>query len=321
MNLLGISFDFARVSTIQVVLTLGIAAAIIIIYGLYLLIFVGYFGKPMMKYLTARFNQGTGIIQEYTNENLTLKMAKVKAGEFTSIEEETTTTITPIKRPVYQYIIMFVLTTGSAVGAILSYIYSSKYTTVALLILLILSIILSWKINKILPSVKKTIHTEARPIVAQSTIGINGIETIMVWNITPPLPERYLDMLRVLTSRGYNNTDEILTDIYSEAPKITLDQLILDTGDKTTIRDFLSIHAKIRDRNKVIVTPEDILSFSDKYMDEHSKKSVIEKEVTIAQKRLGDDKYQKYAFYIIAFMVIMGFALKIYKMKTGGGTP
>jgi hypothetical protein len=144
----------------------------------------------------------------------------------------------------------------------------------------------------------------------------------MIWNVTPPLPERYLRMLKNLTEAGYNSLEDITQGLQlqegQEKPAITLETEILTGEDKITIQDFVTLHTKIRDRNLIVVTPDDILGFSNKYMDEHAKKSVIEKEVTIQQKRLADSKYQTYAFYIIAIMVIGGFILKAWQIHNGG---
>ena len=76
---------FPPVSFLQFLLTLVIGIALIFIIGLYLIIFVWIFGKPLRLYLTAKFTPGTGIIQEYTHEGVTLKLAKEKDGEFIEI--------------------------------------------------------------------------------------------------------------------------------------------------------------------------------------------------------------------------------------------
>lgn len=269
MDLFGLSMNFAPVSTLQFMVTMGAAGIIIIIFALYLAVYIGYMGRPMFKYLTARFNAGTGIIQEYIHENVYLRMASIKGGEFTSLEEGTRT---KTKKRSYEF-------------------WKPEYT-----------------------------YTAARPIIAQSITSINGIDTLMVWNVTPPLPERYIKMLEALTTMGFNTMESLGQALQGgEGPKISPESELLTGQDKTTITDFLALHVKIRDRNKIIVTPDDILGFSEKYLDEHAKKSVIEKEVTIATKRLNDNKYQTYAFYLIALMIILGFALKAYKMKYGGG--
>ncbi len=161
----------------------------------------------------------------------------------------------------------------------------------------------------------KTVSRKQRPIVAKSIISINGVPTIMVWNVNPSLPERYLAMLEFFKDIDINSIDEV-----TESWDLT--DVITNKGHSMTVLEFLDLHKKIKDKNEIIVTPDDILSFSKKYLDEHSKKSVIEKEVTIMQKRATDKKYQTYAFYIVALMVIGGFIILGWKMYNGtGATP
>lgn len=318
---LGFNFEFAPVSTLQFLLTIAVSICIIIVFSLYMLVYIGYFGKPMLKYLTARLNPGSGIIQEYIHENVNLKMARVKDGEFTDLERKGSFEIikTPIKKR--WKILGFLLIATSATAAIflilgISGLDTTILSAAGILILIPGLYLLFWKKSL------KTIYHTIKPIIAQSIISINGVQTLMTWNVTPPLPERYLKMLDKLTEAGFSSLDDISQGLQikdgQEEPKITLETEILTGQDKITIQDFIILHTKIRDRNLIVVTPDDILGFSEKYMDEHAKKSVIEKEVTIQQKRLADSKYQTYAFYIIAIMVIGGFILKAWQIHNGG---
>lgn len=313
---LGFNFEFAPVSNLQFFLTIAVSICIIIIFSLYMLVYIGYFGKPMFKYLTARFNQGAGIIQEYIHENVFLRMAAVRDGEFTDLERKGAIEVIPIPDKNGIKITLILLFISAAV-LITGVFYSLN---IPIMVIGVLVFLLAMYFGSRKKTTKKICHT-AKPIVAQSIISINGVQTLMVWNVTPPLPERYLSMLEKLTEAGYNSLEDIaqgLKNINDGVPQITPETEIISGQDKTTIRDFITLHTKIRDRNKIIVTPDDILSFSDKYMDEHAKKSVIEKEVTVQQKRLADSKYQTYAFYIIAIMVIGGFLLKAWQIHNGG---
>jgi len=236
----GIDMEFAKVDALQFWLTLGAGAIIVILLSIYLIIFVWVFGASMRKYLKAKLTPGTGIIQLYTNENVSIKLAKVKGGEFTDLE-----------------------TKG------------------------------------------------AKPIVAQSIASINGTDTLMLWNINPPLPDRYVAFLEQLLSDGVRTIEDLKT----------LDPLSIiknKYGDTITVAELIMVNEKLRDRNEIKVSADDILSFSSKYMDEHSKKSVIEKEVTISMKRAGDSKYQTYAFILVAMMIVGGFIMLAWKIRYGG---
>jgi hypothetical protein len=317
----GINFEFARVSNLQFFLTAAGSICIIVVFSLYLLVYIGYFGRVMSRYLTARFNPGTGVIQEYIHENVNLKTAAVKDGEFTDLERKGTVEVIQIPNKKGWKILGSLLLAISAISGIflilgMPGLDTTILSAIAILTLIPALFILFWKKSY------KTIYHAIKPIIAQSIISINGVQTLMIWNVTPPLPERYLRMLEKLTEAGFNSLADIAQGLQiqddQEEPKITLETEILADQDKTTIQDFITLHTKIRDRNLIVVTSDDILGFSDKYMDEHAKKSVIEKEVTVQQKRLADSKYQTYAFYIIAIMVIGGFILKAWQIHNGG---
>lgn len=320
---LGFDFEFARVSNLQFFLTAAVSICIIVVFSLYMLVYIGYFGKPMFKYLTARFNPGSGIIQEYIHENVSLKMAAVKDGEFTDLERKGTFEKIQIPNK-NRWKILGSILLGISGGILATFLILgspgglySIILSAAGIIALIPGLYLLFKKKSY-----KTIYHAIKPIVAQSIISINGVQTLMIWNVTPPLPERYLKILEKLTEDGYNSLEDIAQGLQilegQEVPKITMETEISIGEEKITIQDFVALHTKIRDRNLIVVTPDDILGFSGKYMDEHAKKSVIEKEVTIAQKRLADSKYQTYAFYIIAIMVIGGFILKAWQIHNGG---
>ncbi|PWB55610.1 MAG: hypothetical protein C3F06_02440 [Candidatus Methanoperedenaceae archaeon] len=319
--MLGFNFEFARVSNLQFFLTMAVSICIIVVFSLYMLVYIGYFGKPMFKYLTARLNPGTGIIQEYIHENVKLKMASVKNGEFTDLERKGAVEVIRIPNKKVWKIFGSLLLSISAISAIFLILGMPGFDAIVLLAIAILTIIpglylLFWKKSF------KTIYHAIKPIIAQSITTINGVQTLLIWNVTPPLPERYLRMLEILIESGFNSLEDIEQGLQiqegQESPVITLETEILSGEDKITIKDFVILHTKIRDRNLIVVTPEDIMGFSGKYMDEHAKKSVIEKEVTIQQKRLSESKYQTYAFYIIAIMVIGGFILKAWQIHNGG---
>ena len=318
---LGFDFEFARVSNLQFFLTIAVSICIIIVFSLYMLVYIGYFGKPMFKYLTARFNPGAGIIQEYIHENVNLKMAAVKDGEFTDLERKGAVEVIQIPNKKGWKILVSLLLAMSGISGIFLILGIPGLDVTILAAVAILTLIpglflLFWKKSY------KTIYHAIKPIIAQSITYINGVSTLMIWNVTPPLPERYIRMLEKLTEAGYNSLEDIAEGLQiqegQEVPAITLETEILAGEDKITIQDFVTLHTKIRDRNLIVVTPDDILGFSNKYMDEHAKKSVIEKEVTVQQKRLADSKYQTYAFYIIAIMVIGGFILKAWQIHNGG---
>lgn len=266
---MSFEMTFPPVSFLQFWITLALGAALIFIIGLYMLIFVWTFGKPMLPYLTAKLTPGFGIIQEYIYEYVFLKIAKEKNGEFTDTHSVTFTEKIPVNRKWYQF-------------------FKPK---------------------------EKIINHYGKPIIGKSIVSINGVKTLLIWNVNPKLPERYLKALELIVKEGYNSIDEMVNSI------VDFSKIIPETNDPMTYTEFLDLHEKIRNKNIIIVTPDDVLGFSDKYLDEHAKKSVIEKEVTVAQKRAGEKVYQKYAFYIVGIMVVGGFIMLAWKIKYGGGTP
>lgn len=261
-----LGFEFPRVSFWQFWITFFIGLVLTIVISIYLVLFVWYFGKPMRKYLSARLQPNSGIIQEYFGDTVNLRLSKYKNGEFVNLEDEGYTEIVPKKH--------------------------------------------WWK--------KSTKIVKSPPIISKSIVSINGVPTLMAWNVTPKLPERYLYALSELIKQGYNSVKEITDDIQSNF--INPNDIISTNLINLTYFDFLELHQKIADKYTINVTADDVLKFSEKYLDEHPRKSVIEKIITVEQSRLTEKKYQKYAFYIIGLMILGGFILlawKIYNAKGG----
>ncbi|KPQ41201.1 MAG: hypothetical protein MPEBLZ_04257 [Candidatus Methanoperedens nitroreducens] len=96
--------------------------------------------------------------------------------------------------------------------------------------------------------------------------------------------------------------------------------IVTKTGDKynLTYAEFLSIHERVRARNTIEVTTEDVIMFNEKFLDEHAKASLVERRINVEKKKLREKKYQKWAFIIIAVLVIGGLALKAYMVLHGG---
>lgn len=241
---MSFAIDFPPVSFLQFWLTVAVLGMAIFFFGLYMLIFVWHFGKPLRKYLKARLAPGMGIIQEYVLENLYLHTAKLDNGIFTDTEDK-----------------------------------------------------------------------KAEPVIGKSTVSINGVDTLLLWNVTPALPQRYTETLKSLVKLGYHNAEDIINDIES---KLIGSSSELIEGSKLTYADFLALHKAVVEKYTVYVTPGDVLNFKENYLDEHPRKSVIEKEVTKEKKRLAEHKYEKYGFILIALIIVMGGSLIALKIYRGG---
>lgn len=155
---------------------------------------------------------------------------------------------------------------------------------------------------------------KVKPIIGKSIVSINGVPTLLAWNVNPPLAEEYVEALKALINLGYTTPDDIREDIKSSN---------IRSGDKIeplkmTYAEFLELHEAMRVRNSIYVSSNDVLDFNDKYLDEHPIQSIVEKTIVIEQKRFMDKTYQKYAFGIMAIMVIGGFLVIAWKIKYGG---
>ncbi len=327
----GLDIVFPRVGFLQFWLTLAVGIVIIIAFALYLGLFTWYFGKPLRKYLTARLTPNKGIIQEYEQDHLNIRMAEVKDGQFTNLEAplQTTETKKTVKSWYKKSLLISALIFISGLSVLgLSYtsVFSDNSDFVPFIIGIILLfigaliLIISYSMNhgtliKIIPS---------KPITAKSIISINGVKTLMAWNVTPKLPSQYINALQTLLTLGYNSPQEIIDDLThvnpdtnAVEPLINANEIISANPADLTYNDFLQLHKEMADKYTIKVTPDDVLSFSEKFLDEHARKSIIEKTITVEQKRLSENKYQKYAFIIIGLMILGGFIMMMYKLKYG----
>jgi hypothetical protein len=251
-----ISLEFPPVSFLQFWLTTALGALIIFGLGMYIFIFVWHFGKPLREYFTVKLMPGYGIVQEYTNENLKLRIADVDNDEF----------IIATKKPKEHF----------------------------------------WD---------KQEYNYSAPLVSKSILQINGVKTLMAWNVTPPLPGRYLTALEALNKLGISEIGKLYNDI--KVNTINVNDVI--KGTAITFGDFLELHNHLKEKYSIVVTPDDILNFEDKFLDEHPIRSVVKKEIVVRKKRYMDNKLQKWAFIIIGAMVILSFVMIAYKIYKSGG--
>lgn len=306
INIFGLQLNIPGVSMIQFIATIAILLMVIFFYGLYLIIYVWKFGEPMRKYLKARLSPNTGIIQIYEHEGVDLHLAHTNNGEFTDLENKGFAQIEKVKRGnKFPFI-------GVAIGVFLGIMVSLIFNiTAGAVIGFMLSVLLYIVIDYYLGAYEKITFLKPKPIVSKSTVSINGVESLLAWNVNPKLPDRYISTLEALIELGYNSFQDIVDRLNDGS----IDRTSVVNG--MTIEEFLVLHEKVRNRNSITVTADDVLNFETKYLDEHPRKSIVEKIVSKEQQRIVDKKYQTYAFLIIGFMVVMGFIMLMWKMKNG----
>lgn len=319
-----IEIQFARVSFLQFWATIGILGLVIFFVALYMTIFVWHFGKPMRKYLKARLTPGMGIIQQYEHENVDLHVADVKDGEFTDLEDEGYVSVEKLPRKWYQ---IWKPKTKTVIHKLKPQISKSTLSIAGV------QTLLSWNVNPKLPER----YTGA--LNSLISLGYNNIN-----EITASAAGKLETVTKILQESGYSTPDDIKQDIkdriikaseviegtdvtYSEylklihkknnTSKISLKDVIPNTN--MTYEEFLTLHEKIANRNSIFVSPDDVLNFETKYLDEHPRKSIVEKTVTAESKRVMEKKYQKYAFIIMAITIIGGFLLIAWKIQTVKG--
>lgn len=306
INLFGLQLDIPGVGVVQFIATIAIMAMVVFFYGLYLVIYVWKFGEPMRKYLKSRLTPNTGIIQIYEHEGVELHLAHTNNGEFTDLENKGYAKTEKIKR---SNKIPFV---GIAIGILLGVISGIVFGILSGVILgILLSVLLYLIVEHFFGSYEKITFLKPKPIVSKSTVSINGVDTLLAWNVNPKLPDRYTATLEELVKLGYNTLQEITDCLNAEKIKRT------DVVNGMSIDEFLVLHEKVRNRNSISVTSDDVLNFEKKYLDEHPRKSIVEKIVSKEQQRITDKKYQTYAFLLIALMIVGGFIMLAWKLHNG----
>jgi len=154
---------------------------------------------------------------------------------------------------------------------------------------------------------------DAKPIIPDSVVTVNGVRTTFAWNLTPKLPEAYTCALEKLIELGYNNIDEVNADLGDKI--IKPDDILLDN---ITYTEFQAMHERVKNRNSISIHIDDILNFNQNFLDEHPRKSLIERLINVEKEKRREKKYQKWAFMIVGALALGGLLLKGYMVIHGG---
>ncbi|KAB2942408.1 MAG: hypothetical protein OIN84_20610 [Candidatus Methanoperedens sp.] len=314
------SFNVPDVSATTFWIVVSVLLLATIFLAIYDGFFVFYLGKSMRKYLTARLASGKGILQVFEHENLFLHIASLLNGGVFIDEENagvkpvipksivtlnavSTTLVwnlTPKLPDVYKAALEKLVSLGyNSVDDILEDLNSIKYHEPDDLLL---------EKNSILKTVSG-LKKKRRELILFTLIEIS----IIVGMYAIGLGFWYIIAILVLS------TSIAALILLLRSPKKS-ETIVTKTGDKynLTYAEFLSIHERVRARNTIEVTTEDVIMFNEKFLDEHAKASLVERRINVEKKKLREKKYQKWAFIIIAVLVIGGLALKAYMVLHGG---
>lgn len=308
-------FDSIKIPTILYILIVFVS--VIVLLGIGLGIFWVYHnGSAMHKFFWGRinswFNKGYSIFQIITlNDEILIEDAN-----YDSMKG-------------YERIIPTIKQT--------SHLNKKKFTTqFIILLLLIISLyilMIYFRINETIPSLlsippiifsiiililyfkreTKIINLDngrkQMPIIPTSSYSLNGIDTVMLWDIHPPLPDYIHEGLNSLLKK--EPSIKTLTQ-FNELVKTTPNEILF--RNYTNI-EFQKIYLAFKNKYEVNIKVPTIYNFISKNFDENYSESIQIKEYNSAYKTKNSSGMEKWGYIIIGFMVL-AIAFKIVWITT-----
>ena len=145
------------------------------------------------------------------------------------------------------------------------------------------------------------------PVIPTSSYTINGIDTVLLWDIHPPLPDYIEKGARTLIDKKITTFEEFATLCNKEPDKILFDNY--------TNIEFLKMYLAYRNKFEVNIKVPTVFNFISKNFDENYSESIQIKEYNASYKTKTDNKFAKWGFIIVGIMVL-GIVFKILWVTT-----
>lgn len=199
----------------------------------------------------------------------------------------------------------------------IKYDISTNHPILSTLILFILAIT-SLYVYFRRPTKKVPIDIERNqtPIIPTSSYSINGVDTVLLWDIHPKLPN-YIKIgletlinkdIEILDDNSKFNTKKITTlKLFEELCEQKPNDLLFD---KYTNNDFLKMYLAYKNKFEVNVKIPTVFNFISKNFDENYSESIQIKEYNSAYKTKTDSSLAKWG-YIIVGIFVLGITFKL----------
>lgn len=315
----GLSFEFPQVSFIQFIVTLVGGMIAIIGMGIYLGV-IGYFGKEMKPYMDAKLRHFS-IFQIYSLGNsLRLEFAKQeKGGGFRLLKKVgKQKNLMRINKRFIAFAAL--ITVGiTAVGIIAIIMGGANFSYVLLFVGLFIVVGTTLGVYvapRFLSSRRaaadlrsKTENETDALIIPPSTYNVEGVTTVLAFEIYPELHEDLLAGVRTLKEKEYTTISELKEAITSGA----INKTDILFGDYTYDK-FLKLYNAAAEKLSFSITVDDILKFLEKHSSQRFSESLSTRITNTEVKKKRDNWAKKYGFYIVLIWAVGLLLILAYKV-------
>lgn len=273
----GLSFEFPQISFMQFVITMMSGIIMVIGGGIYFGA-LKLFGKEMQPYMTARM-QKYAIFQIYSIGNLLrFEFARAELGGGFRLH------VSLLKRAGG-----FWKKADKAISKILS------------------------KITKQQMGVQDKIevieNNASQLTIPRSTYKVEGVTTVLAYEVYPTLHNDLIEGIRVLKAQGYDNISQLEDDIVTMA--VDPDSVMFKNY---TYDNFVKLYHATEKKFSLRITVDDVIRFLDKNSNQNFSESLATKDTNAMKIKQRDNPARKYAFYAVLLWTAGLLAILAYKV-------
>ena len=150
-------------------------------------------------------------------------------------------------------------------------------------------------------SVKK-VNRVQNLIMPKSSYSINGVNTILLWDLHPQLHIDVLEGVKTLVEKNIKTLKQLKE--YVSDPMRAENNLFKNYSYRT----FYEMYLGVRQKYNIQVTTDDVANFIGKQFDKNFRESIEAKDFNAMQAQKTDNRYLTYGYIaIILAIVIVGF--------------
>ena len=154
----------------------------------------------------------------------------------------------------------------------------------------------------------KQLKEHAKAIFPRSTYTVDGVKTVLLYDLFPEQNPDIIEGLELLTKRNITT----LNALEEHVDKLGREDEIFIKD--YTYSDFIKILSEVQNKYTIEITVSDVIDFLDKHSNQHFSKSLAQRDINQAKKKRTDPAAKKYAFYIIMAWVGVLLGILVYKV-------
>lgn len=288
-------FDSLKMPTIIFIIVVIVSLLVLAVFAGYLL-WNYHFGKPLAPFFWLRIkgwtNPRVALFEIFgLTNNVTLEEARKETGDGYRLYVPTKIDMPVKQQGTISKIIGFFGKIIGFFGKIKDYVLARNIQN-----------------NDIQKYEIKKISRVQNLIMPKSTYIINGVRTIPLWDLHPPLHTDVLEGLKVLITQNIKTLEELEKFISNK--KNAENKMFKNYSYRT----FYELYLGVRQKYHIQVTTDDVANFIGKQFDKNFRESIEAKDYNAMQKSKTESKNMVWGYVaIILTILIVGF-IKIYPL-------